>query len=267
MNSGFVTPRRVVKRVGIHQRFDSAAYRMIERFLPTTGFPGIRDIIHFEGFNGPDGLKVKSPGVNEPSHLYDPATDSGEVPTHIVSHYQGLVEALERGDTIRGAFEASWLAHYICDGLTPAHHWPLEEKIAEAVADEAHDLRADASRFAASFKKHWKVWGVKGHMSTHFAFETGIAFALMTYPIRGTFSDDELAKARRLGPVEYFKEEARSIATLELYERFYREGWSADLMTLIKNVVAPTTTRTIGTIWLLALLEAGQELATTAARS
>ena len=266
MNSGFVTPHRVIKQVGIHQRFDTAAYRMIERYLPqdngvrTGGFPALKDIISFEGFNGPDGLKVKSPGVNEPSHLYDPATDTGAVPSHIANHYAGLVRSLKAGDQIRGAFEASWLAHYICDGLTPAHHWPLEEKLAEAAAVEAYDLRRDASRFAASLKKYWKVWGVKGHMSTHFYFETGIAFALMTYPIRGTYSDEELSKVRRLGPVDYFKEEARDIATLNLYDRFYNFGWTPELISAVKTRVAPQTTRTIGLIWLLATIEAGEQL-------
>lgn len=259
MNSGFVTSKRVIKRVGIHQRFDTAAYRMIGRFLPEDGFPTLPDIIYFEGYNGPDGLKVKSPGVNEPSHLYDPATDAGEVPLHIANHYAALVASLKTGDKIRGAFEASWLAHYVCDGLTPAHHWPLEEKIAEAAQTAKNP---DAAKFADVFKKHWAIWGIKGHLSTHFYFETGIAFALLTYQIRPVFSDEELAKARRLGPVEYFKDQARDIATLHLYERFYRESWSADLMTSIKNRVAPQTARTIGLIWLLALLDAGEQIAT-----
>jgi hypothetical protein len=260
MNSGFVTPKRVIKRVGIHQRFDTAAYKMIERYLPDGGFPDLRDIIFFEGYNGPDGLKVKSPGVNEPSHLYDPVSDSGEVPMHITNHYAGLVDALKRGDKIRGAFEASWMAHYICDGLTPAHHWPLEDKIAEAVA--TGDLRdGDVSAFGATFKKYWAIWGVKGHLSTHFYFETGIAFALMTYQVRGVFSEAELSKARQLGALDYFKSQARDIADLNLYERFYTESWSADLMNAVKNQVAPQTARTIGLIWLLALLDAGEQLA------
>ena len=265
MYSGFVSRRKVVSRIGIHQRFDMAAYRMIERFVRPGTFPAMKDIVHFEGYNGPDGLKVKSPGVNEPSHLYDPATDSGEVPLHIANHYAGLVEALKRGDMVRAAFEASWMAHYIGDGLTPAHHWPLEDKLAEAAALVPETMRrGDTSKFAAVVKKHWAIWGAKGHMSTHFNFEMGIAFALLIFPMRATFSEEELARARQLGPVEYFKDQARDVAGLQLYEKFYKHGWTADIATAVKNRIAPQASRTIGMIWLLALLEAGSQLAAQA---
>jgi hypothetical protein len=265
MYSGFVSKHKVVKRLGIHQRFDMAAYRMIESFLPDT-FPSVKEIIHFEGYNGPDGLKVKSPGVNEPSHLYDPVTDNGEVPTHIANHYDALVRMLSQGDSTRAAFEAAWLAHYVADGLTPAHHWPLEDKLAEAVAKADKALKdGDTSKFATTVRKNWAIWGAKGHLSTHFNFEMGIAFALLVFPIRPVFDEAELVRARQLGPVEFFKAEARDIATLNLYERFYRESWNSDIAGAVKNKIAPQTARAIGIIWLLAILEAGQELVMRAA--
>ena len=265
MYSGFITHKRVVARVGIHQRFDMAAYHMIEQFLPDDAFPSLKDIVHFEGYNGPDGLKVKSKGENQPSHLYDPATDTGDVPRYIASHYRALVECIKTGDTIRAAFEAAWMAHYVGDGLTPAHHWPLEEKIAEAAERASKDTRrGDTTKFTALLKKNWELWGAKGHLTTHFNFEMGVAFAMLLFPIKPEFSEHELARATQLGPVEYFISEAREIATLNLYERFYKEGWNSDLATTIKNQLAPQAARTIGMIWLLALLEAGQQLATQA---
>ena len=263
-------------RLGIHQRFDMAAYKMIERYLPKGSFPALKDIWHFEGYNGPDGLNVKAKGITKlkprqegdpkPSHFYDPVTDTGEVPVHIEGHYAGLVDNLKNGDMIRAAFEASWLAHYVADGMTPAHHWPLEEKLAEAASKAADGLKSgDTSKFAALAKKNWAVWGAKGHMTTHFNFEMGVAFALLVFPIKPEFSEHELANARALGPLEYFKAQARDVTTLELYERFYREGWNADIATLVKTRLAPQTARAIGNIWLLALLEAGQQLVQGAA--
>jgi hypothetical protein len=271
MYAGFITPKRVVKRAGIHQRLDSAAYKMIEPYLAENTFPPVKDILHFEGYNGPDGLKTKG-GIKyktkddpNPSHLYDPRTDTGEVPLHIANHYAGLVGALKKGDSIRAAFEAAWMAHYVGDGLTPAHHFPLEDKIAEAAAKAARDLQSgDISRFIAFVKKNWAIWGAKGHMSTHFNFEIGIATALLAFPIRPEFSDHELAIATQLGPVEYFKSRAREVAALDLYEQFYREGWNNDIATIVRNQLAPQAARTIGMIWLLALLAAGQQLATQA---
>ncbi len=273
MYAGFITTKRVIKRAGIHQRLDSAAYKMVEQYLPTGAYPRLKDILHFEGYNGPDGLntkvglkpkglKSKECDDHNPSHMYDPINDTGEVPTHLAYHYAALVENLKSGDMIRAAFEASWFAHYVGDGLTPAHHWPLDQKVAEAAEKASRELReGDTSRFAVSLKKNWALWGAKGHVTTHFNFEMGIAFALLLFPIRPIFSDYELGRAKELGPVEYFKSEARDIAGLNLYERFYKEGWTGDLASVVKNKLAPQTARAIGTLWLLAVLDAGQQLA------
>ncbi len=242
---------------------------MIAHYLPDEAFPALPDILNFEGYNGPDGLKSKSglkPHLKddpEPSHLYDPVTDTGEVPMHIQNHYDGLVRCLLAGDMVRGAFEAAWLAHYVGDGLTPAHHFPLEEKIAEAAAKAAPQIGdGNLTKFTSFVKRNWDIWGVKGHMSTHQSFELGIAFALLIFPIRAELDDQELGRARQLGPVDYFKGEAREVASLKLYERFYKEGWNNDIASTIKKTLAPQASRTIGLIWLLALLEAGQQLAT-----
>jgi len=266
MYSGFITTTKVINRAGIHQRFDMAAFRMVKPYLPET-FPDLKDILHFEGYYGPDGLKVKSHGVAEPSHLYDPITDTGEVPLHIANHFERLVECLKRGDRIRASFEASWLAHFVCDGLTPAHHWPLEDKLHEA-RETAVLSSVDAKDFVrlmAHARKHWALWGAKGHYSTHFNFEMGIAFALLIVPIRSRFDEAMLAHALRVGPVEYFKEQSREVAALDLYHRFYNEGWNNDIANTVKNEIAPLTTTTIGNIWLLAVLEAGESLAIDAA--
>jgi hypothetical protein len=271
MYAGFITTRRVVKRAGIHQRLDMAAYKMIERYLPEGTFPSIKDILHFEGYNGPDGLKAKgglrykTKDDHNPSHLYDPLTDIGEVPMHIANHYVALVESLKASDMIRAAFEASWMAHYVGDGLTPAHHFPLEDKIAEAAEKSAKAFASgDEGKVRSMLKKNWAIWGAKGHMTTHMNFELGMAFGLLLFPIHPEFNDHELARARSLGPVDYFKSEAREVASLDLYDRFYREGWNNDIATTIKNQLAPQAAQTIGIIWLLALLEAGQQLVTQA---
>lgn len=285
MYAGFITSKRVVKRVGLHQRLDVAAYHMIGSYLPPGSFPTLKQVLHFEGYNGPDGLNTKvglrpkglparddeagevSYGPN-PNHQYDPVSDSGAIPERIASHYGALVHTLLAGDMIRSAFESAWLAHYVCDGLTPAHHFPLEQKIAEAAELAAEDVKAgDTSKVSALLKKNWTIWGAKGHMTTHMNFEMGIAFALLIFPIKAEFSEHELVRARELGPVEYFKAEARAVAALGLYNRFYEHGWTNDLAVTVKNRLAPQVARAIGTIWLLALLEAGQKLVTDVAQA
>ena len=96
------------------------------------GFPGIREILHFEGNNGPDGIKRKSPSVDEPWHYIDPENaDDRELLEMILDHQHNLAMALKHNNPERAAFEAAWMAHAITDGLTPAHHYPLSDKIEE----------------------------------------------------------------------------------------------------------------------------------------
>jgi hypothetical protein len=268
--SGFVTSRRAVSLIGIHQKFDTAAYRMIEDYLAPGTFPALKQIIHFEGVNGPDGLKVKSPGEREPGHLYNPLKDEGPIPELIKGHYIRMVSAIKCSDTVRAAFEAAWMAHYICDGLTPAHHYPLEVQIAEhstvlenektsffkhKVVDPKRDSPMQMLR------KGWAIWGGKGLLSTHFNFEMGVATALLGSRVMAKLDPAKLAEARKLGPILFFKQEALDIANLELYETFYEYGWNTQMARMVKQRLAPQTAHTIGVIWLLAYLEAGLDTA------
>jgi hypothetical protein len=265
MYSGFISSKRVVHGLGVHQRFNRAAFRMVKPYIAEGTFPPLKQIQHFEGFNGPDGLKVKSPGQAEPLQLYDPFDDIGEVPRHVLSHYNGLVSTLAKHDLVRSAFESSWLAHFVTDGMTPAHHYPLHDKLAE-IKGEVHQpksLMAKGLHFDESFmktmQKNWAIWGAKGELSTHFNFEMGVATALFGARLKVAVDPIKLAEARKLGPVEFFKQEARGIAELGLYESFYETGWNGDMVSLVKKQLAPRTAQAIGILWLLAYLEAGQQ--------
>lgn len=278
MYSGFITPKHTSKRLGVHQRFDVAAHSMISPYLKPKSFPGAKSIIHFEGYNGPDGIKVKSPGVDDPNHFYDPYTEVGELPQHIQNHYDGLVAALREPDLVRAAFEASWLAHYVVDGLTPAHHYPYTEKIVELregpealkqrQKKASGPLRNDATgvhkglvisdSVRSMLKGNWGLWGGKGVMSTHLNFEFGVATTLLFSKINVSLNETMLAEARQLSLMQFFKQEARNVADLDLYERFYKVGWTAELARIVREQIAPHACQVVGIIWLLAYLEAGQ---------
>lgn len=264
MYAGFVTTKHVIKRLGIHQRFDIAAYTMVESYFRPGSFPAVKQILHFEGINGPDGLKVKSPGQADPSHFYDPLHDKGELPVHIAGHYRGLVEALTERDMVRAAFESSWLAHYVVDGLTPAHHQLLEDEIARICGGQV-PLKGIVKYVASgegkfdSLKKNWAIWGGKGIFATHQNFEVGIAVALLGRPGKTRLDDAKLARARRIGLLPFFKEEARQTAKLGVYERFQEKGWTGEMAGIVKNQIAPQATQAVGIAWLLAYLEAGAQ--------
>lgn len=157
--------------VGTHQRLDQAARKALAHHLPRGKyFPASKEIVHFEGIRGPDGLKRKSPGVDEPSHMLTPEPavnpsdptdiietanaaecledsspanapghehlDQRSVLTLIQDHHWNLVRALKQKNDVRAAFEAAWMAHMLTDGLTPAHHYPLSQVQDELMTDK-----------------------------------------------------------------------------------------------------------------------------------
>ena len=241
MYSGFVTHRHSIRRIGIHQRLDSAAYRMVRTYFAPGSFPSVKQILHFEGVNGPDGLKIKSPGSADPDHFYDPISDTGDVPKHIISHYKQLVAGLEAEDMVRAAFEASWLAHYVVDGLTPAHHVLITKEI-ERICGGQLPQKGKFKYVATgegAVKKNWAIWGTKGIIPMHHGFEVGIAASMLGRPMRVRLDPVKLAKAREIGYLQYFKEEAIEVSHLGIYQEFIQKGWTASIAASVRNRIAP----------------------------
>src|SRR5674476_269069 len=96
-----------------HQKLDRVAYRHLKHLQPGGYFPTIRQILHFEGNNGPDAPKLKKQGQgDQPWHFVDPLNLADVELHHLLeAHYQALVTALRAHDSIRSGFEAAWLAH------------------------------------------------------------------------------------------------------------------------------------------------------------
>src|SRR5438105_3069639 len=106
-----------------HQKLDRVAYRHLGQLLPGQFFPTLKQILHFEAGQGPDGVKLKRHAKGEqPWHFVDPhdANDT-HLQKQIDFHYKKLVAALKAKDDVRAAFQAAWLAHALVDGLTPSH--------------------------------------------------------------------------------------------------------------------------------------------------
>src|ERR1700759_1813344 len=95
--------------LGAHQKLDRLARGSLQYLLPDNKtFPGIGDILHFEGVNGPDAIKRKSPAKDEPWHYYSPFDEADTGITDLITaHYEQLVAALRRADSVRAAFEAA----------------------------------------------------------------------------------------------------------------------------------------------------------------
>ncbi len=252
--------------LGAHQKLDRVARNQLDKLLPDSKmFPSTRKILHFEGKKGPDAIKRKSPAKDEPWHYYSPFDNNDSQLMELIDeHYQQLIKELKKKNQERIAFEAAWLAHAIVDGLTPAHHYPYEEKLSE-IRGEGKETRTTITKKIIpkgetkreTFKKSWKVYGPKGLMSTHGLFEIGIAGIIA--PLGMSMSapkQEEIATAIEIGPSELFKRTAREIAVMDMYERFRKRGWTTKLIVDVRSKLAPTIAKTVALVWYLALIDA-----------
>lgn len=246
--------------MGVHQKIDRVARRALARKLPRkTVFPGEQKILHFEGLNGPDGIKRKSPGRDEPWHYVDPHDPHDtELRTMITDHVHNLIEALVADNHERAAFEAAWMAHAITDGLTPAHHYPLEEKLEEMRDGRGLETRNSAKEKLVlpgktrreQLRNNWQVWGAKGIMTTHLAFELGVATTIAGQRIaKGAPSDEAYQAVLQTGVIPVFDTALETIADLGLYEEFQKAGWTRRLARDTRYLLMPEIVKAITLSW------------------
>lgn len=256
---------------GAHQKIDRLARRNLTQLVPTAAFPSRRLIAHFEGLGGPDGIKRKTPGKDEPWHFIDPFNSGDDKIVHIIEdHYRQLVQALRDKDSVRSAFEAAWLSHAIVDGLTPAHHYPYEAELIKLRNGEGNETRTSTKdklllpgdTLPKQLSNNWKMWGDRGLIATHFAFEWGVAAIIA--PLRLKQSQPSVRDQKRViakGVTPLFLERARSIAKLRMYDEFYKSGWTPKLAKVVRKELAPTIVSTVTLVWYAACQEATSEQA------
>lgn len=248
--------------IGVHQRIDRLARRNLKMIASDEGFPRIREILHFEGNNGPDGIKRKSPSVDEPWHYIDPANpDDHQLVTMIEDHLYNLTAALRAHNHERAAYEAAWLAHAIADGLTPAHHYPLSDKIEELwghpkeerlTALQKNLIRGKTHR--ESIAKNWEYWGAKGVFSTHVLFELGVASSMTTHRFLNSVPDEsDIAELHHKGVAGVFVETMHAIYALNMYEAFWKQGWTTTLARETRNDLMPRIVKCVTLAWYEAL--------------
>ena len=248
--------------VGAHQKIDRVARRHFEAYVKKgstfLGFPDIKLILKFEGINGPDGVKLKSPGVDEPWHFINPKDPSDTALIEdIRNHYSNLVVALTKKDTVRSAFEAAWLAHAVVDGLTPAHHEPEEETVT-ALRAKTESKRTVRSRLIVSgdgskrqfVKNNWEHWGAGGVMTTHTMFEAGVASTIKTLKFENARpSGNDLIQVRKDGFEKLFSEALSRVVSLDLYTRYKKRGWTRSMASSVRRELMPLIIKTVTLVW------------------
>lgn len=257
------------KLIGTHQRLDRAARAWFAKLAPDADFPSAKEIIYFEGARGPDGLKRKSPGNDEPMHFILPDHDDGKLMKMILNHQYNLRRALKQGDRVRASFEAAWMAHAITDGLTPAHHFPYEEAVSELMSEKEYAtifgqpikgiMRGD--NLVQTARNNWLYWGVEGLMTKHIAFEYGVA--VVAAPLRNKalipkLSVSELRALKHPSEIDLkteFYKSLKKVDNLKMYDRFRKQGWNAELALESKEILLPEIVKMTTIGWLSSLPE------------
>lgn len=265
MYSAITTPKRSLltgRLAGTHQRLDRAARKTLTPLLKQSEyFPSTKEILHFEGRRGPDGLKLKSIGVDEPEHFIIPNSESYQLLDDIKDRYFNLSRALKQKNNTRAAFEAAWLAHLIADGLTPAHHVPFHETVDEMMGEKefleifgkpiAGIMRGETAREAA--KNNWKYWGVNGLMSRHAAFEYGVAVIVSFVPEKRYLPEINQSDLENFDLAQEFLTFLTEIDKLDMYGTFAKSGWTPKLTSEVEKLLLPTIIRLIVLAWYSAL--------------
>lgn len=252
--------------LGVHQKVDRVAHRVVTSRLDNGFFPSKKEILHFEGKNGPDGIKSKSPAKNEPWHYIDPFDPSDtQLLKMIMEHYKLLRDEMRKGNEERASFEAAWLSHAIVDGMTPAHHYPYEEKLIELRKGESIETRVSVKEKLVMkgdnplevLRNNWSMWGFKGLIINHGAFEFGIAAIVSPLRFRQIKITDELiSEVRKIGFQEYFLQNVREIALWNMYDDFSRYGWNWTLSKKVRDDLVPLIILTVSMAWYMAADEA-----------
>ena len=255
--------------LGAHQKLDRVARRQLEEIVPAdAGFPKIGTILRYEKKNGPDGIKRKSPAKDEPWHYYSPFNDDdSQLIDLIVDHFNNLVKELKSGNTERSAFEAAWLSHALVDGLTPAHHFPYEEKLIELRGGQGIETRTTVKEKLVmpgdnrrhQVKNNWLMWGPKGLLTAHITFELGVAAIIKPLAFgEAVPSTHQMQQIQELGVAEWFKRTAREIAILNMFDEYHKKGWTPKLARQVRQKLGPLIVQAVTLSWYAALVDAGK---------
>ena len=228
---------------GTHQRLDGWA-RAILADLP---FPSLAAIHRYEGMGPrtPDGASIlyRNTISRNSYHYYNPATGEGNAINRVQRYWRSLVCELDRPYGRRAARAAAWMAHFVTDTLSPAHHH------GHFVAPPA-GLAPDAW-YRDWFDPYWDtlpVW--KQPLGPHATFEGRIVLETpLNYDpqelIVGGLSLIKNEEELRLLLVR----EAEAIATSGIYENYVKRGWSPEVRQGVLRHVLPRQTALIAGLW------------------
>ena len=270
MYAGITLRRGSGRIIGVHQRIDRAARRHLNKHIPKSiDFPKITNILYFEGKNGPDAIKRKSPSQDEPWHFIDPTEPNDRALLQMINdHIINLAKALRDSNDVRAAFESAWLAHAVVDGLTPPHHYPLDKKIEELWGKPHYERMTTKDKNIIkginrldTISKNWKYWRVGGIFMGHIMFEMGVISAIDISKFKKSGpKNNDINRLNNEGFETLFVESLNKIHNMKMYDEFSKNGWTMNLAIKTKKVLIPEIIKVVTLAWCQSVFMATEPL-------
>jgi len=106
-------------------------------------------------------------------------------------------------------------------------------------------------------RNNWKMWGDRGLVSSHLAFEMGIAVIIVPLQFVNSHpSDEDKRELAADGCIELFRHRARQIAELGMYDAFCDIGWTPRLAKQVRRELIPRIINAVTLTWYAAAQEA-----------
>lgn len=223
MYAGITLYRHSGRFTGVHQKIDRLARHKIQKFIPKSiKFPSIDEILHFEGNNGPDAIRIKDSSRDVPRYVLTPddLTDR-EALDELHNYIVNLSKALKSHNIHRAAFESAWMGHAVSDSLSPAHHNPM------------------------------------GGFFKHVLFEAGMVLFIMPYKYKiNSLSIADINRLKKNGFEAIFLESLKKIHSAKIYDDFGKIGWTPHLISVTKNMLIPELAKVLALGWYQAIIMA-----------
>jgi hypothetical protein len=153
------------------------------------------------------------------------------------------------------------MAHAVTDGLTPAHHFPLEETQKELMTEKDYykifgtPIKGimHGRSIAETLRNNWLYWGANGYMSKHVAFEFGVAISFATLPASKMHIDISEEELKNPDLEKAFYDCLESVANLNMYDKFRHNGWTTELAFETRDILLPEIIKAISLCWLASL--------------
>ncbi len=246
------------KLIGVHQKLDKVARKLLDAKMEGVDFPTIKEILYFEGSRGPDGIKKKSPGVDDPDYFIIPSKDDGKLFEIVMNHQHNLAQALKSNNRERAAFEAAWMAHALTDAMTPAHHYPYRKVVDELMTDKdyktlfGHEIKGimRGETLLQAARNNWLYWGAGGVMTKHIAYEYGVAYIIKPVRLERLMPKNlEAADLKKVDLKKEFYDAVNKVDSLKMYDHFLDAGWTTQLAVETREILIPEIVRLIVLGW------------------